>query len=191
MEVDQAMTTHLLELVKSSNRFDNEVAEFIFAEMEDVLDDDMLSIAVKLLADDRPEVRAAALNVVDECGSNWPLETEVAEEVLRCLRDSHPLVRRAALQVARRTIGSDGCEAFVYDLVRCIGDPDSGNRDAAIQLLMEEFAGAFDSQHFQSLAEYVSHPDIVTRGAAREMLVRAGQEELVRRYDDYTRPSFR
>jgi hypothetical protein len=92
-------------------------------------------------------------------------------------------VRRAALQVARRTIGSDGCEAFVYDLVRCIGDPDSGNRDAAIQLLMEEFAGAFDTQHFQSLAEYVSHPDIVTRGAAREMLVRAGQEELVRRYD--------
>jgi hypothetical protein len=185
VEVDETMTTHLLELVKSSDRFENEVAEYVIAEMQDVLDDDMLSIAIKLLADDRPEIRAAALNVVDECGSNWPLEKNVAEEVLRCLRDSDPHVRRAALQVARRTIGSDGCESFVYDLIQCIGDRDSDNRDAAIELLIEEFTGAFDFEHCLVLAEYVVHPDSVTCGAAREMLVTAGQEELVRRCDEF------
>jgi hypothetical protein len=52
--------------------------------------------------------------------------------------------------------------------------------DAAIELLMEEFTGAFDFEHCSVLAEYVCHPDSVMREAAREMLVTAGQAELVR-----------
>jgi hypothetical protein len=178
------MTTHRLELVKFGDPFENEVVEHIASESEDVLDDGMLNIAITLLADDRPDVRAAALNVLAECGSSWPLEQEIAVGVLRCLGDGEPLVRRAALRVARLTIRSDGCKSFVYDLIRCIGDRDSGNRDAAIELLIEEFTGAFDFEHCLVLAEYVAHPDSVTRGAAREMLVTAGQEELVRRCND-------
>lgn len=173
------MALDIIEQLRGVSAAHREAAERIFVELVDRHDETLIETLAVLLKDERPNIRAAALDIMTESGDIGDHPWEQNVKALALLSDGDPRVRESALKLARQTAEATSHPSILENLIHCIADSSSKNRDAAIDILLNELGGELDSDHYFLLGEYLSHRRKVTRDAAREILSAKGQDDLI------------